>query len=272
MRHKKLVEYRKQEIGRLLVLGASQSEIAKALNVAQPTVSRDITAMQESAREELKTHVERALPHVHLICNRGIDQVLKTAWGIVASSKNDYVKIHALNLIHQTYITKQNLSTDGTVINNALELIKKSKRELKNIESVTPAFGETEEAIVANIAALSRTRDAKASARLTTDTSGLAFNEDGSPLEGGAIVIAGSSSTADTDTENLGNNGENNGRDSDNSLSNTEPTTTDTIAVESIAQPSPEPGHPAESHPADDSQPANVEDNQQQHEEEDSLG
>ena len=81
--------------------------------------------------------MQKALPHTHLICSRGIDQVLKTAWAIVSTAKNDYIKIHALNLIHQCYITKQNLSTDGTVINGALELIEKSKKELQKLEGDT---------------------------------------------------------------------------------------------------------------------------------------
>jgi len=55
--------------------------------------------MEDSAREQLKTHVQKSLPHTHLICARGIDEVLKTAWRILASAKNDHVKIHALNLI-----------------------------------------------------------------------------------------------------------------------------------------------------------------------------
>ena len=137
MRHKKIVEYRRQEIGKMLVLGMSQHDIARELNGSQPTINRDIAVMQESAREDLKTHVQKALPHTHLICSRGIDQVLKTAWAIVSTAKNDYIKIHALNLIHQCYITKQNLSTDGTVINGALELIQKSKRELQKLEGDT---------------------------------------------------------------------------------------------------------------------------------------
>ena len=118
----------------MLVLGMSQHDIARELNVSQPTINRDIAVMQESAREDLKTHVQKALPHTHLICSRGVDQVLKTAWAIVSTAKNDYIKIHALNLIHAAYITKQNLSTDGTTINGALELINKSKEDLKALQ------------------------------------------------------------------------------------------------------------------------------------------
>jgi IS30 family transposase len=134
MRQKKIIEYRRQEIARMLVYGMNQSEIARQLNVSQPTINKDIAVMQESAREELKTHIQIALPHTHMICVRGIDEVLKTAWGIIGSAKNDYVKIHALNLIHAAYITKQNLSTDGTIINNALEVINKSKEDLKQLQ------------------------------------------------------------------------------------------------------------------------------------------
>lgn len=116
--------------------------------------------MQETAKEQLKQHVERALPHTHLICSRGIDQVLKTAWSIVSNAKNEYQKIHALNLIHQCYITKQNLMTDATVINAALEMIKKSKKELEDIKQDGNASftDEAIESLTGNLQALTLER------------------------------------------------------------------------------------------------------------------
>lgn len=134
MRRSKIISYRRAQISRMLVLGMSQENMSKQLGVSQPVISRDIAFLDTAAAEQLKMHVQKKLPHIHLICARGIDDVIKTAWGIVASAKNDYVKIHALNLIHAAYITKQNLSTDGTVINNALELINKTKDDLKELQ------------------------------------------------------------------------------------------------------------------------------------------
>lgn len=147
------------------------------------------------------------IPHTHTICNQGIDKVIRTAWAIVGNAKNEYQKIHALNLIHQCYITKQNLAGDATVINAALEMIKKSKAELNNLKQedfVTAS--EAAASLTANLQALEKGKR-RPSLPLTTtnnqlDTSGLSFAEsDGSALEEGAIVIGASQPASDSDSD-----------------------------------------------------------------------
>jgi hypothetical protein len=251
MRHYKIVAYRRAEVSKMLVLGATQDQMAKTLGCSQGVISTDVAYLDASAAEELKSHIERKLPHTHLICARGIDQVIRTAWGIVGSAKNDYQKIHALNLIHQCYITKQNLATDGTIINAAIEMVKKSKKELEHIknEDHQQSFvDEAAQALTANLQALTINNRRKPSSTSSNATTSMSFAEyDGSPLEEGAIIIASSSSvTADNDTE-AEKNGEEKGRDSlsDNSLPITEPTiVTTTTTTEQSLEPSDQQAQP----------------------------
>jgi hypothetical protein len=205
MRHKKLVEYRRAEVSRMLILGMTQVEISKQLGCSQGLISTDVSWLDGAAAEELKSHVQKKLPHVHLIASQGIDKVIRTAWQIVEETKNPYVKVHALNLLHSSYVTKQNLASDGTVINNALELIKKSKAELKELKQEDDSFvDEAAQALTANLQALEK---GKRRPPLTNqlDTSGLSFSEqDGSALEEGAIVIGATAPADNVDSQDIG--------------------------------------------------------------------
>jgi hypothetical protein len=198
MRHYKIVAYRRAEVSKMLVLGATQDQMAKTLNCSQGVISTDVAYLDAAAAEELKHHIQKKLPHTHLICARGIDQVIRTAWSIVGNAKNEYQKIHALNLIHQCYITKQNLASDGTIINAALEMIKKSKVELKELKEDNNSFvEEATESLTANLQALSFGKGKRLKPLTGT---GMSFSDDGSALEE-AIVIGASSSVVAASSE-----------------------------------------------------------------------
>lgn len=133
MRHAKKIQYRRDKVSEYLVLGVGQNDMAAALNVSQATISKDVAYLEIRAREELKHHIDKKMPHVHLQVMQGIERVIRTGWALVNSGKNDYVKIHALNLIHSAYITKSNLSTGTAVVQDSLMLLNKSKEELERI-------------------------------------------------------------------------------------------------------------------------------------------
>src|SRR5437016_9750123 len=103
MNKAKMMAYRRQHVALLLVKGWSQYDIAKSLNCSQTTISRDVESLEKYAREELKKFIDRKMPLIHLQSLQGINQVLKSAWGVVENAKSDYVHIHALNLIHGCY-------------------------------------------------------------------------------------------------------------------------------------------------------------------------
>jgi|GEM_PF-506804 hypothetical protein len=155
MRKQKLLGYRRRQVEDLLVKGASQSDISTVLRISQPTVSRDVDFLESAAREQLKEHIQKRIPHTHLICMRGIDSVIKHAWIIISNGKNDYVKIHALNVLMAAYAHKQALTTDSSVVNESLNLIEKSKEKLEELEGDQERHEETDELAFTNISGTS---------------------------------------------------------------------------------------------------------------------
>jgi len=137
MKKQKIIEYRRQKVGELLVQGLSQYDIAAELRVSQPTVSRDVEYLEGVARQDLQKHIDRKMPLVHIQVMQGIEQVIKSGWQVVKEAKNQYIKVHALNLIHTAYITKSNLSTGTGVVTDSIKLINKSKDELEQIKEPT---------------------------------------------------------------------------------------------------------------------------------------
>ncbi len=134
MKKQKIIEYRRQKVGELLVQGLSQYDIAAELRVSQPTVSRDVEYFEVVASQDLQKHIDRKMPLAHIQAMQGIEQVIKSGWQVVKEAKNQYIKVHALNLIHTAYITKSNLSTGTGVVTDSIKLINKSKEELEQIE------------------------------------------------------------------------------------------------------------------------------------------
>jgi IS30 family transposase len=147
MRRQKMVSYQRQQIDDLLVKGASQSEIASLLRISQSTVSRDVEYLESAARDQLKQHIQQRIPHTHLQCMKGINSVIKHAWYIIGSAKNDYLKIHALNVLMTAYAHKLALTTDSTVVNESLNIIEKSRQKLEKLEGdiSTEAIQEQEQ-------------------------------------------------------------------------------------------------------------------------------
>jgi hypothetical protein len=100
--------------------------------------------LESAAREKLKQHIQERIPHTHLVCMKGIDEIIKHAWQIIDNAKNDYLRIHALNVLMAAYAHKQALTTDSTIVNESLNIIEKRKEKLKKLEGDTSSDADTE--------------------------------------------------------------------------------------------------------------------------------
>ena len=72
------LEWRRSKVLELSSQGNSQPEIARILQISQPTVNRDIGYLRGQARQNLKKHIQDKLPEEYQNCMTGINQVLKT--------------------------------------------------------------------------------------------------------------------------------------------------------------------------------------------------
>jgi predicted transcriptional regulator len=74
------LEWRRSKVLELSSQGHSQPEIARILQISQPTVNRDIGFLRGQARENLQKHIQDKLPEEYQNCMTGINQVLKICW------------------------------------------------------------------------------------------------------------------------------------------------------------------------------------------------
>lgn len=126
--HYSNVEIRRDWVQRLFIRGNTQWEIAKSLNISQPTVSRDIKWIRSVAKKELKDHLEKKLPeeyHKYLV---GIDEVLRNAWDIALSGAVDKTRLQALQFVIECCKHRMNVIMNPPVLTKSNNILKPFKQ------------------------------------------------------------------------------------------------------------------------------------------------
>jgi predicted transcriptional regulator len=141
------LEWRRSKVLELSSHGHSQPEIARILQISQPTVNRDIGYLRGQARQNLQKHIQDKLPEEYQNCMTGINQVLKICWNIVNKSRNvsnnndndshqivtttdNKTILQALALINDCNKYKMDLTTNGVVITDAIKFVQTNKEKL----------------------------------------------------------------------------------------------------------------------------------------------
>jgi predicted transcriptional regulator len=140
------LEWRRSKVLELTSQGHSQPEIARILQISQPTVNRDIGYLRGQARQNLQKHIQDKLPEEYQNCMTGINQVLKICWDIVNKSRNtnnndndghqivtmtdNKTVLQALALINDCNKYKMDLTTNGVVITDTIKFVQKNKEKL----------------------------------------------------------------------------------------------------------------------------------------------
>ena len=139
------LEWRRSKVLELSSQGHSQPEIARILQISQPTVNRDIGYLRGQARQNLQKHIQDKLPEEYQNCMVGINQVLKICWEIVNKSRkvdnyngngqtvtmtDNKTVLQALALINDCNRYKMDLTTNGVVITDAIKFVQTNKEKL----------------------------------------------------------------------------------------------------------------------------------------------
>ena len=129
---KKQVDWRRNKVLELLVQGQNQYDIAEALQISQPTISRDVQYLRSRAKEEIKLHINEKLPEEYQLCITGINEVLKIAWYMANKLPQDNrLKLQALSLANDCYKYKMDLLTNASVLSDAIKFVEGSKEKLE---------------------------------------------------------------------------------------------------------------------------------------------
>ena len=146
-REKNQIEWRRNKVQDLWVKGHNEYDMADALKVSQPTISRDIEYLRRRAQEYLKSHIQNKLPEEYQRCLTGMNQVLKLSWQIANNGdhnnenslnnsnrtvieSDNKTRLQALALINDCYKYIMDLTTNGVVITDAIKFVQTSKEKL----------------------------------------------------------------------------------------------------------------------------------------------
>jgi len=125
-------EWRRSKVLELAAKGHNQIQISQSLNVHASTISRDISYLRETAKHNLKEHIENRLPYELEQCLEGITQIIQEAWTISANTQGKKEKLQSLNLAKDCYSAKIDLVTNSTILKDAVNFVQQSKEKLNN--------------------------------------------------------------------------------------------------------------------------------------------
>src|SRR6266487_5015118 len=132
MNQKDKVEWRRNKVQELLVKGYNHYEIASALQISRPTITRDIQYLSQQAKHSIKKYIDERLPEEYEKCLVGLTAILREAWSTSQQAEDRREKIQALSLAKECYSMKLDLLTNATVVDDAIRFVsEKSKDKVK---------------------------------------------------------------------------------------------------------------------------------------------
>jgi predicted transcriptional regulator len=131
-------DWRRSKVMELSSQGYNQSEIAKILQINQPTISRDIQYLKQLESSNITKYIDHELPLFEYDkCLAALNSLQKKAWEISENTKGDKEKTQALSLAKECVINKLDLLTNATVIEDAMKFVQRSKQKLRLSSYVT---------------------------------------------------------------------------------------------------------------------------------------
>ena len=117
------VEWHTSKLMELASQGHNQSEIARILQISQPTINRDLSYLRQQVKENIKKYIDERLPEEYEKCLVGLTGILREAWTTLQQTGDKREKIQALSLAKECYSMKLDLLTDATVVDDAIRFV-----------------------------------------------------------------------------------------------------------------------------------------------------
>lgn len=118
------LEWRRNKILELSSQGRSQPEIARILQISQPTVNRDITYLRQQAKENIRRYIDEKLPLEYQKCLVGLDNILGKTWDIANNQESlERDRLQAVSIGMQAYGMKIDLLSSATVVERAARFV-----------------------------------------------------------------------------------------------------------------------------------------------------
>jgi predicted transcriptional regulator len=145
---KDLVELRRAKILELVAQAVPQNQIAAKLGVSPATISLDMQYLRETAKSNIRNHIEERIPAQFEECQTGLKLILRKTYEIVEDkSKRTEEVLSAMSLAVSIYGKLMDLSTNGAILEKTTKWINELK---ERNQSKTISEESTSEKTLAN--------------------------------------------------------------------------------------------------------------------------
>jgi predicted transcriptional regulator len=128
------LEWRRSKVLESSSQGYTQSEIAKTLQVSQPSVNRDLAYLAKQAHENLQIHIHQTVPEEYQKCMVGMKRNLKQTLDIAETTADPKTKLQARAIANDCYKYIMDLTTNGVVITDAIKYVQGKMDHLNKTE------------------------------------------------------------------------------------------------------------------------------------------
>jgi hypothetical protein len=140
------IEWRRNQTLELAARGKSQREISIILQVSEATTSTDFKWIRQQAQKAIEQHIQQDLPLEHQKAMSGLHQVLKMAWDLSVEEHDTKTKLMSLALVNDCYKLIMELSSDASVIKEAIAFVRRHKPSKQEEDQVTEDIQQQSEA------------------------------------------------------------------------------------------------------------------------------
>jgi IS30 family transposase len=128
-----LQDWRVSQVLDYLAKGLSQVEISRLLKVHESTISRDVAEIRVRAQRAITEAIQDQIPTTWYKTKAALQAVQRESWSIILKENTTTRdKLSALALFKECAQADYALTTDSTVINEALKLINKQNDHTSN--------------------------------------------------------------------------------------------------------------------------------------------
>jgi hypothetical protein len=125
--------WRRNQVLEFASKGYTHGDIAKILHVDRSVISRDITYLNQQAKENVQKYIDVKLPAEYEKCIMGLTSILKESWDMAQQQDIERPeKIQALSLAKECYTTKLELLTNSTILQSAIKFVAEKQGQLHN--------------------------------------------------------------------------------------------------------------------------------------------
>ena len=123
------------QVVRMIATGFTQTSIANSIGVDKSTISLDLQAIRQEAKEGIRDYIEETLPFVHKKTIAAFDEIIKQAWVTASQSLADQrVVLQALNVISDAVMNRQQVLGDSQYIEKAIRKVVEIRKSLRSLK------------------------------------------------------------------------------------------------------------------------------------------